>query len=979
MPGDPRSSLADQKNSHLFNIPKKGAPRPEHGRPPPQSSRPVFRMPGDTVAPPWIAPAPPGPTSSLFTSRPAPTFSSLGGGGFQPINVRPSVPTMPQASQYAANDSDSEDGFDPDAALRNTSFGAQDPFMYVDPEKASEDIKGLLEGAFDDEDDENFKPRLRRSNKVVKAVKDATKSLADKLKTLDVNDKKEEEKEEEEEEEETGVVDGLKVKLLPHQIAGVAWMQDKESGKKEKKNGRQVIPNGGILADDMGLGKTIQALSLIILHSRPTNDEIEQERKDTRARKPRIPLDCSGATLVVAPLALIRQWQSEIETKCDSLRVLVHHGPSRTKSATKLKSYDVVVTTYQTLTSEHAAGSKTGCFGVNWYRIILDEAHSIKNRNAKMTQACYALESAFRWCLTGTPMQNNLDELQSLIRFLRIKPYCDYTSWKQQIITPLKNGRGFLAMRRLQVFLTAFMKRRTKDVMKKEGALGEASEDGKNSNGFKIVERKIENISADFSDHERTFYARLESRANDSLKEMMSGEKQNYMGALVLLLRLRQACNHPQLMRGKIERDKDAMATGIAPQVQQTNDDKDVDDIADMLGGLSVKTQKCDVCKSALTKEETSKGQLRCEDCEQDLQEELGMERLLGKVKKESKKALKSLKKKERKEERAKLRAARARQRRIIDSDDEDEEGAEGEWIVPKTKQSSAQDGELHTDDEDEEKGGQWLGSEDSQTDDDDDEDDEDDESSEEEISDEENSPHLPFANLTASTKITHLLNILKTETPEHKVIVFSEFTSMLDIIEPFLQGRYKFARYDGSMKNDMREESLRRLREDKRCRVLLCSLKCGSLGLNLTAASRVVLMEPFWNPFVEEQAIDRVHRLNQTKDVTVYRLTIAGTVEERILQLQEAKRALAKAALEGGKSMAKLNMADIIALFKPDAEHQVREYDGLVHVGQGAESVRVLLDRSKPVFASDGSARPRDGNAAGKVRREEHPVYGRR
>jgi SNF2 family DNA or RNA helicase len=105
-------------------------------------------------------------------------------------------------------------------------------------------------------------------------------------------------------------------------------------------------------------------------------------------------------------------------------------------------------------------------------------------------------------------------------------------------------------------------------------------------------------------------------------------------------------------------------------------------------------------------------------------------------------------------------------------------------------------------------------------------------------------------SDLTPSTKIRQLLQILEKETPEHKVIVFSQFTSMLDLIEPFLKrGNYNFTRYDGSMRNDLREASLAKLRNDKRTRVLLCSLKCGSLGLNLTAASRVVIMEPFWNP----------------------------------------------------------------------------------------------------------------------------------
>ena len=105
-------------------------------------------------------------------------------------------------------------------------------------------------------------------------------------------------------------------------------------------------------------------------------------------------------------------------------------------------------------------------------------------------------------------------------------------------------------------------------------------------------------------------------------------------------------------------------------------------------------------------------------------------------------------------------------------------------------------------------------------------------------------------SDLIPSTKIRQLLQILEKETPEHKVIVFSQFTSMLDLIEPFLKrADFSFTRYDGSMRNDLREASLHKLREDKRTRVLLCSLKCGSLGLNLTAASRVVIMEPFWNP----------------------------------------------------------------------------------------------------------------------------------
>jgi superfamily II DNA or RNA helicase len=222
-----------------------------------------------------------------------------------------------------------------------------------------------------------------------------------------------------------------------------------------------------------------------------------------------------------------------------------------------------------------------------------------------------------------------------------------------------------------------------------------------------------------------------------------------------------------------------------------------------------------------------------------------------------------------------------------------------------------------------------------------------------------------------ASSKIRELIKILQKEVKEHKFIVFSQFTSMLNLVEPFFRKeRFRFVRYDGSMKNDEREESLRKLRSDPETRILLCSLKCGSLGLNLTAATRVVILEPFWNPFVEEQAIDRVHRLTQTVDVIIYKLTVSQTVEERILELQEKKRELAEQAIEGGmrKEALKLGLNEIINLFK---------------TGSSADNPTVIAD------TSDVADRSFDGNgrrtAASMQRRPERPkkeessVYGRR
>ena len=131
----------------------------------------------------------------------------------------------------------------------------------------------------------------------------------------------------------------------------------------------------------------------------------------------------------------------------------------------------------------------------------------------------------------------------------------------------------------------------------------------------------------------------------------------------------------------------------------------------------------------------------------------------------------------------------------------------------------------------------------------------------------------------------------------------------MLDLIgaalrrEPALSG---FVRLDGAMSAEQRQAALHKFREDPKVKVLLLSLRAGGVGLNLTAAQHVFLMDPWWNPAVEEQAIDRVHRIGQLHPVKVTRFVVRGTVEERILELQERKRRVCRATLEGGEELSK-------------------------------------------------------------------------
>jgi hypothetical protein len=145
-----------------------------------------------------------------------------------------------------------------------------------------------------------------------------------------------------------------------------------------------------------------------------------------------------------------------------------------------------------------------------------------------------------------------------------------------------------------------------------------------------------------------------------------------------------------------------------------------------------------------------------------------------------------------------------------------------------------------------------------------------------------------------------------------HKALVFSQFTSLLDLLEPELATRgMVFERLDGSTKR--RTERIERFQTDPDCKVFLISLKAGGYGLNLTAASYVFLLDPWWNPAVEMQAIDRAHRLGQQRTVNAYRLVCRGTVEERVLELQESKRALCEAILGNERSLLQdLTRADL-------------------------------------------------------------------
>ncbi|KIM55515.1 hypothetical protein SCLCIDRAFT_1221074 [Scleroderma citrinum Foug A] len=240
---------------------------------------------------------------------------------------------------------------------------------------------------------------------------------------------------------EESVVKGFQegVVLLPHQVLGSVWMREQESGKKR----------GGILADDMGLGKTIQTLAWIVKGHPKKSDKEE---------------GWSPSMLVICPMLLVSQWASKIKKMMESLIVIEHHGQSQTTDPYKLQKAHVVITSYNTVTFEHASfapnakdessksKSKKSDSSDGFSKKLNARATVGKTRDALFRVKWFHIVLAkFRWCLTGMPMQNSVEELFSLLKFLCIQPLNEWHTFEEEIAKPLKNGCARRAMKRLHL------------------------------------------------------------------------------------------------------------------------------------------------------------------------------------------------------------------------------------------------------------------------------------------------------------------------------------------------------------------------------------------------------------------------------------------------------------------------------------------------------------------------------------------------
>jgi len=166
--------------------------------------------------------------------------------------------------------------------------------------------------------------------------------------------------------------------------------------------------------------------------------------------------------------------------------------------------------------------------------------------------------------------------------------------------------------------------------------------------------------------------------------------------------------------------------------------------------------------------------------------------------------------------------------------------------------------------------------------------------------------------------KIQELLREVTENIGTHKILIFSQFTEMLALIQnEFIAQKINYCYLDGSVAATKRQEEVNRFQNDESVKIFLISLKAGGVGLNLTAADYVYIVDPWWNPAAEQQAIDRAHRIGQKNKIFAYKMVCKDAVEEKILKLQEKKLALAKDLIQEEASiLKKMTKEDVAFLF---------------------------------------------------------------
>ncbi|KAK2729877.1 WD domain-containing protein [Colletotrichum kahawae] len=216
---------------------------------------------------------------------------------------------------------------------------------------------------------------------------------------------------------------------------------------------------GGIIADPMGLGKTLAMITLV------ASDSYFMVQSEDSSFSGVLGEESCGLTLIVVPPALLGMWDEELMRHTEPRRLpwRLHHGKNRLRHISELANTTIVLTTYHTVSTEwrtEAARKSSMLFATRWRRVILDEAHFIRNRDSKMAKAVCALDSVSRWAVTGTPIQNHLNDLATLLKFLNAHPYNEKRVFDADISHMWKAGNAEEAVKRLKRLAGCLLLRR---------------------------------------------------------------------------------------------------------------------------------------------------------------------------------------------------------------------------------------------------------------------------------------------------------------------------------------------------------------------------------------------------------------------------------------------------------------------------------------------------------------------------------------
>lgn len=291
---------------------------------------------------------------------------------------------------------------------------------------------------------------------------------------------------------------GLQATLRPYQQEGLNWMQYLAQNQ---------LP--GILADDMGLGKTIQTIAHLL-----------QEKESGRLDKP---------VLIVGPTSLMPNWRSELARFSPTLKTLILHGSERHGKVKDIPHVDVVCTTYPLISRDHAELLKH-----DFHTIVLDEAQFIKNSKTQTNKALCSLKSNRRLCLTGTPLENHLGEVWSIFNFLSPGLLGAEDQFKRSFRTPIEKHGDMERQKVLNRRLRLFMMRRTKDAVLLD------------------LPPKTEIIvRSEFDQKQRDLYEATRLLMHEKVQGELRkhGEKYNSIVILDALLKLRQICCDPSLLK----------------------------------------------------------------------------------------------------------------------------------------------------------------------------------------------------------------------------------------------------------------------------------------------------------------------------------------------------------------------------------------------------------------------------------------------